>query len=725
MHSPIVHCSVYFVSPLQVDLELSGSYNCDEDAVGHVLAVVDVSAAMEPLLPEIKAALKEIVDRPTINAHLTMYSRSEADDASMLNLAADTMGMKAGEAVSLEEEVSTVRIKCSWANAVEGVPCDLDSGIVLYEGTQKWDTCSFENTDVGGMVTLNTDARGDSAESEEILVCRLDKLPLSVTSAVVYLCNYGGGTFENAAEVEIEVDDVGALIAGGDTIERLRTEPGHGLARASSNSVVGLSARGALVMGAFNRLPAGANGKTHWYFESVQQVTDGRGPDSDGMKATLSSYMAMVDEARVREAVKHKLMQELEKRRASFMAATSPRAVWRATPEGALNVSTNVKKIQSESTLSYRGEPGEFVNSAIYSDVFDVLKEEVVGRKGRPFSPFKSIETLVLECTEKFTGNNDHHVTVVWVNSGSEPTTNSLWLCNMQKRIDELALRRIFVRVCVAPVHAGLEHESGVIANALSSLSFDSSIHSVECLSRGDGSIARPPLWAKLSIGAAIKAIAADVIDVAAYLQLAMVTGPDCRIPITLSVRADDLAGFGERAAAGGKCIDAGSFDLAALMVMIQSKTTNESDRPKLVWNHRKPEQPKYVPRVMAYVSVSVFSSLAKVVVQSDPTSALECADNRQQINQIQISHLSVCPLIMETLLCSYRTEGRQRCCLTGFESKYACSSYQLNILVEKWHSSIGDRFPPNKPKMSWLVGCTAPISYENLLHGLTHTSFR
>jgi stress response protein SCP2 len=590
-----------------VDLAVNGTYSSDaQDAIRHVLAVVDASASMQPLLSEVKTAIADIVKRKDVHTHLTVHSRVEADDAPELNLASDTMGMEKGEAVSLDSNISAVRIKCSWANAVEDAACDLDSGIVLYEGTKLYKTCNYQNKKVDDAVTLNTDARGDDAESEEILVCKLDKLPLTVTTAVVYLLNYGGGTFADAEEVEIEVDDVGAVINNfGHDVEKLRTEPGHGLCRASANKVKGLSTSSALLLGAFNRLPAGVDGKTSWYFESVQEVTEGTGPTSDGMARSLATYTSSVEMARAKEVARRQEAEELAKERARIMSNSS-RAEWRKTKEGALKVGRSALRAQSECKLAYGGEPGEFVTHASYSEIFNALIAECSSASSRSFSPFKSIETMLTECTEKFTRENDHHVTVLWVNNGTETSVDALWLLKMQTRIEELAQLRIFVRVCVTPIQSGNQHENGLMANAISSLTFDTHIRSVECLSRGDGAISRPPLWAKLSVREAINAIAVDVIDVGAYFQLAVEAGSDCKIPLTVAVKVDDFAGFGGRDADGSRVISGSSVDLSALTALLGG--ANAGDRPTLVWNHRPQAQPMSTMMLVDWLRVQLCS---------------------------------------------------------------------------------------------------------------------
>jgi hypothetical protein len=115
------------------DVSVSATYHSEEDADRHLLAIADVSSSMEPMLPEMKSALKSLVGRSRLNAHLSLFKR--VDEAKAQNVAEDRMAMKVGEIVSLETDISAIRIRCGWANA-NGVafnnPCDLDGGIALY-----------------------------------------------------------------------------------------------------------------------------------------------------------------------------------------------------------------------------------------------------------------------------------------------------------------------------------------------------------------------------------------------------------------------------------------------------------------------------------------------------------------------------------------------------------------------------------------------------------------
>lgn len=595
-----------------VDIQVEASFSGDVETKRHVLAVVDASTAMKPMLPQVKDKLKEIVRRNNLQTHVTVYSRDVAEEPEELNLANDAMGMKSGEVVALEKGVGGVRVTCSWASSAASGSVDLDSGIVLFEGDKLWDTCNYNKTEVGSsLVTLNTDARGtDENDSQEILICKLNKLPESVTTAVVYLCNYSGGTFANAEEVEIEVDDIGGILTQhGDDVEQLRNGRGHALARASANSVKGLNARSALLLGAFNRAESG------WYFESVQKVTDGQGPTSPLMEEALQAYATSIVAQRQAADLKRKAALEESARRERMSSATMPRAEWRASKEGGLNVSTEIKRKQAEGHCKYKGQPGDFVTPFTFSAVFNALVEECTGQKGRAWPPLEAMEAMLMECTSTFDSNMDHHVTVIWITSGSkhefpggEDGASVEWLAKMQGRINELAKKRIFVRVCMTPTMSGPDHANGLHAHALTSLSFDSSLRSAEALAVGSGNNARTPLWANSAIGDSIDSIAKDVVDVDCYFQVRIeanseADGADsdddatsssrCNIPITLSVRHDpDFDGFGDRTARGEITVEAGRYNMATLITMMRSKTKRPEDRPVLLWNHQGTPRP-------------------------------------------------------------------------------------------------------------------------------------
>ena len=595
-----------------VDIQVEASFSGDVETKRHVLAVVDASTAMKPMLPQVKDKLKEIVRRNNLQTHVTVYSRDVAEEPEELNLANDAMGMKSGEVVALEKGVGGVRVTCSWASSAASGSVDLDSGIVLFEGDKLWDTCNYNKTEVGSsLVTLNTDARGtDENDSQEILICKLNKLPESVTTAVVYLCNYSGGTFANAEEVEIEVDDIGGILTQhGDDVEQLRNGRGHALARASANSVKGLNARSALLLGAFNRAESG------WYFESVQKVTDGQGPTSPLMEEALQAYATSIVAQRQAAGLKRKAALEESARRERMSSATMPRAEWRASKEGGLNVSTEIKRKQAEGHCKYKGQPGDFVTPFTFSAVFNALVEECTGQKGRAWPPLEAMEAMLMECTSTFDSNMDHHVTVIWITSGSkhefpggEDGASVEWLAKMQGRINELAKKRIFVRVCMTPTMSGPDHANGLHAHALTSLSFDSSLRSAEVLAVGSGNNARTPLWANSAIGDSIDSIAKDVVDVDCYFQVRIeanseADGADsdddatsssrCNIPITLSVRHDpDFDGFGDRTARGEITVEAGRYNMATLITMMRSKTKRPEDRPVLLWNHQGTPRP-------------------------------------------------------------------------------------------------------------------------------------
>ena len=121
-----------------------------------------------------------------------------------------------------------------------------------FKGPLQQGACYFERPSLtydGNLaVTLNTDARGDGEEgavpgkpgySREVLICKLDKLPEEVYSVICYVCCYNG-SFSNAKDVDISVDDVSAIVKkSGDNASALRNDPGVVLARSSAESVEG------------------------------------------------------------------------------------------------------------------------------------------------------------------------------------------------------------------------------------------------------------------------------------------------------------------------------------------------------------------------------------------------------------------------------------------------------------------------------------------------------
>ena len=96
-------------------------------------------------------------------------------------------------------------------------------------------------------------------------------------------------------------------------------------------------------------------------------------------------------------------------------------------------------------------------------------------------------------------------------------------------------------------------------------------------------------MWATLNIAEAIKAIADDVVDVKAYLQLRLDIGDDLKIPITAQVK-DDLAGFSDPDMLGVKCLPATVFDLAHVAEMVNNP--GSGPEPSLVWNDHHPRPP-------------------------------------------------------------------------------------------------------------------------------------
>ena len=104
----------------------------------------------------------------------------------------------------------------------------------------------------------------------------------------------------------------------------------------------------------------------------------------------------------------------------------------------------------------------------------------------RPWPPQQSLSNMVLKCTDGLSTDRDHHITIVWITS-KDHEIDGKFIHTIQAKIDALAVRRVFVRVCVTGVSVGHEFASGMHVNALSSLTFDVNLRSVEGVSRGDG----------------------------------------------------------------------------------------------------------------------------------------------------------------------------------------------------------------------------------------------
>lgn len=580
------------------DVTLSAGYHSEVEAERHVLAIVDVSESMEPLLPDVKSSLKSLVNRKGLNAHLSLYKR--VDEAKPQNVAEDKMDVKVGEVVSLDANISAVRIRCGWGNAKGGAACDLDGGIALFteRGPLQQGLCYFERKSLeydGNLaVTLNTDARGDGDEgavpgksgySREVLVCKLDKLPEEVTTVICYVCCYNG-SFENAKDVDICIDDVTDVVQkSGDNATALRNEPGVVLARSSAESVEGLSGRSGLVLGAFNKLPDNT-----WYFESIQQTATGSDPNATGMREAFNAYVKKMNVDRQEELARRAEAKSAKDRLDVMLAEDSSRREWRVS--NPLKLKGEVLKLTGNaSDVNYLGEPGEHVTGPTLVSVFDALKEECDNRENltRPWPAHQMLSRMVMQCADGLASTDkDHHITVVWVTSKDHELDGKLFH-SLQSKIALLAFRRVFVRVCVTGISVGHEFASGKHVNALSALTFDINLRNVEAVSRGDGSVTRPPMWAKLNVADAITDIAENVVDVKAYLQLRLDVSDNCKIPITAVVK-DDLAGFGDPAMHAVRCLPGTAFDLAPVAAMINNP--GSGPKPSLVWNDHRPSPP-------------------------------------------------------------------------------------------------------------------------------------
>ena len=157
---------------------------------------------------------------------------------------------------------------------------------------------------------MNQDAQGGSTEQGEILVVKLASLPEDVTTAISFVNVYTTGkTFEDAADLTVQLDDVSAIVDdydagnnGGQSLTvQLREGAGELLARSTAGTVENLNAATGMLLGAFNRLSDGS-----WYFESILGLAEGtcKEPSDAGMQNAFNAYVVTVDEKRAAEETK-------------------------------------------------------------------------------------------------------------------------------------------------------------------------------------------------------------------------------------------------------------------------------------------------------------------------------------------------------------------------------------------------------------------------------------
>jgi len=94
-----------------VDYEVNVALSQKLEPKQHVLAVVDTSSSMVPLLTDVKGALQGVANRDDVHMHLTAYQEIKEDEAPVQNIAKDKMDLKAGEIVSLSSDISAIRIR--------------------------------------------------------------------------------------------------------------------------------------------------------------------------------------------------------------------------------------------------------------------------------------------------------------------------------------------------------------------------------------------------------------------------------------------------------------------------------------------------------------------------------------------------------------------------------------------------------------------------------------
>ena len=188
----------------------------------------------------------------------------------------DAMDLKVGQGVNLGSNVTSVQVTSLWKGRV-----DLDAGMMLYEAKSHWNNCYCGTKNVAsGTVTLDKDMTGGDGQQREVLTCKLNKLPTSVTTVVCYICVYNSSkTFSDARDVSIEIKN---------------SQSGKRLAAASSSSVAGMNSRKALLLGSFNRLEDNS-----WVFVSLMRLTDGRGPGSDPLKSKAREYAVEVEDEKI------------------------------------------------------------------------------------------------------------------------------------------------------------------------------------------------------------------------------------------------------------------------------------------------------------------------------------------------------------------------------------------------------------------------------------------
>jgi hypothetical protein len=130
-------------------------------------------------------------------------------------------------------EIGTVRIRNKWSVGGGKLSmsksgkfgtgkCDLDMGMVLFKGTVPWQTCDATNKVVRTPLSKNAATfhkkvldDDDTGECEEVLICKLDKLPRAVTTAICFVCVSESPemTFEDAKDMVVQIDNVSNISA--------------------------------------------------------------------------------------------------------------------------------------------------------------------------------------------------------------------------------------------------------------------------------------------------------------------------------------------------------------------------------------------------------------------------------------------------------------------------------------------------------------------------------
>lgn len=334
----------------------------------------------------------------------------DEDTSDVIQQAEDAQNMKAGEVVSLDANVTTVRIFSQWKS--RGVKCDLDAGIAMYKGAEHWRTCDFKDeqktiaTDADAQaVQLNKDDQGtENAKSDEIIVCKLDKLPAAVTSCICYVVVYESehNKFKDADDVAIQIDDVSniaaAADAGTDNTEQFRH--GSAIATVAKSTAAGntdlLNSQG-FVLGAFNRHDDGS-----WVFESIQKHVDG--DCQHGGKQSMKD--AFKERAEAFENAKHELAEKrkAEKKRREEEAAKREQEMNGATFFAQLEIELAclaVERATFETRHAAIDEEIRVERVRIAHTIWSMFQEDIAASASQLLSQVEQLDGLFLAASKE------------------------------------------------------------------------------------------------------------------------------------------------------------------------------------------------------------------------------------------------------------------------------------------------------------------------------------